>query len=78
MNLTLKQARVINGKTQLELANALGVHEQTYRNIEKNPEKTTVEQTLIISSYLGIPYDVIFFGVDSSLTTVKESEKQLA
>jgi len=68
MRLTLKQARLIRGFTQEQMAEALGVHVHTYMKIEQNPEKATVEQVKVMSKKLNMSYDDIFFGQDSSLT----------
>lgn len=61
MDLSLKQVRLVKGKTQEEMAKKLGVHVQTYRKIEESPEEATIKQAKQISSFLGISYDDIFF-----------------
>ena len=66
--MTLKAARVINGLTQREMAKKLGVHVQTYRKWEKNPEIVEVGVAKKISNILGISYDNIFFNNDSTLS----------
>lgn len=66
MALTLRQARRLAEKSQKELANMLGMHVQTYRKIELNPENATVRQALDISGVLGISCDDIFFSRKSS------------
>lgn len=68
MLLTLKQARRALGFTQDEMADLLGVHVQTYRKIESNPDVATIGQAKAISKKLGMDYNCIFFGDDSSLT----------
>lgn len=67
MKLTLKQYRLLKEMTQEKLADLAGIHVQTYRKLEKHPEKATIEQALKISEALGESYDDIFFGTDSSL-----------
>jgi DNA-binding XRE family transcriptional regulator len=62
MTLSLKQARLIREKSQRDIADILGVHVQTYRKLEENPNLTTVEQAKKISAYLKVPYDEIFFA----------------
>ena len=62
MQLTLKQTRLIKEKTQDEMAQMLGVHVQTYRKLEENPEKVTIGQAKKISSFLEISYNDIFFA----------------
>jgi DNA-binding XRE family transcriptional regulator len=61
-SLTLKQARLMREKTQEEMAEQLGVHVQTYRKIEENPDDTTIAQAKTISSFLNFRYDEIFFN----------------
>ena len=61
-NFTVKQARQFANLTQSEMANILGIHVDTYRKIEINPEKATVEQAKQISEATGISYDCIFFA----------------
>ena len=65
MNISLKQARRLKDKTQLEMSSLLKIHVQTYRKIENNPDLATVEQAKKISNYLKIPYDEIFFATNS-------------
>ena len=62
MQLTLKQSRLIKEKTQDEMAQILGVHVQTYRKLEENPENVTIGQAKKISSFLEISYNDIFFA----------------
>ncbi len=61
MSFTIKQARLFAYKSQKEMADFLGVHVQTYRKIEENPKKVTVEQAMKIAKFTGIPYDQIVF-----------------
>lgn len=60
--LTLKQARRLRGKTQDNLADHLGIHVQTYRKIEENPNEATIGQAKEIAAFLEYKYDIIFFG----------------
>ena len=60
--ITLKQARLLREKTQDELANLLGIHVQTYRKLEENPDEVTVGQAKKLAEELGFSYDTIFFG----------------
>lgn len=71
---TLKQAREYRDKTQDEMADMLGIHHQTYRKLENNPDIVTVKQAKEISLFLKIPYDIIFFGKNSSLASNDKSE----
>ncbi len=61
MGLSLKQHRLVKGKTQEEMATMLGVHVQTYRKLEENPEEVSIKQAKMIAEYLGVPYNDIFF-----------------
>ncbi len=62
MSLSLKQTRLVKGKTQEEMAERLKVHVQTYRKLEENPDNVTISQAKIISTFLGVSYDEIFFA----------------
>lgn len=66
MTYSVKQARMLAGKTQRACAQAIGVCEQTYRKIENHPEDATVKQAMALSSFFGIPYDCISFIQDSN------------
>ncbi|WP_147539223.1 helix-turn-helix transcriptional regulator [Anaerotruncus rubiinfantis] len=68
MLLTLKQARLIRELTQEQVAELLGVHVQTYRKIEQDPDEATVKQAKTLSDKLNVDYNEIFFGNNSSLT----------
>lgn len=43
------------------MANLLGVHVQTYRKLEENPEDISIKQAKKIAEYLGVPYNDIYF-----------------
>lgn len=60
MVLTLKQTRRIQELTQDQVAAMLGVHVQTYRKIEQNPDEATVQQAKKLSEILGVDYNEIF------------------
>lgn len=62
MTLSLRQARRLKDKTQIEMAELLKVHVMTYRKIEENPDLATIEQAKKIAEYLGIDYNEIFFA----------------
>lgn len=66
MGYTLRQARKLADKSQTESAQAINVCLQTYRRLEMNPEKATIEQAKALSSFFGIPYDAIFFDNSSN------------
>lgn len=61
MTLTLKGIRLLNLKSQRQLAHLLGVHVQTYRRLENNPEDLTISQAKKIAAFFGVSYNDIFF-----------------
>ena len=66
MVFSVKQARLLHDLKQAEVAKKLGVHVQTYRKIEQNPDLATIEQAKKFSEIVKIPYDQIFFADDST------------
>lgn len=66
MGLSLKQMRLIKGKTQDEIAELLNIHVQTYRKLEENPDEATIKQAKKISEFLGVSYDDIFLLSNST------------
>lgn len=62
MHLNLKQTRRVKEKTQNEMAKMLGIHVDTYRKLEENPEIATIQQAKAISAFLGVSYNDIFFA----------------
>jgi DNA-binding XRE family transcriptional regulator len=62
MPYTIKQARMLNDKTQKEMADLLCIDRGTYRKIELYPDKATVAQAKAISTITNIPVDQIFFS----------------
>lgn len=74
LKLTLKQARLLKGLTQKEVAKKLGVHVQTYSNMEKNPDDVTIGEAKLISEILGFSYDFIFFSGDSTLSRLTNGD----
>ena len=63
---TVKQARMLAEKTQVEMAAAMNISRETYMKIEKTPGRATITQARLISQITGIPLDNIFFGPDST------------
>lgn len=64
MPYTLKQARTLREKTQLEMAKEMKICRDTYRAIEANPEKATVQQAKQICKILKMGVEDIFFTSD--------------
>ena len=59
--LSLKQARLVRGKTQRDLAKCLEIHVQTYRKLEESPQKMTIEQVQKVCKFLDFSYNDICF-----------------
>lgn len=62
MKMTLRQARRLREKSQGELAKQIGIHVNTYRRLEANPDTATVAMAKRISQALGVPCGDIFFA----------------
>lgn len=62
MSITMKQARVGIDATQQELADAMGVHVQTYARMEKHPEDMTIAQAKRFCEIVKRPLGDIYFG----------------
>lgn len=58
---SIRQARRLAEKTQLEASKAIGVCEHTYRKLEKNPELVTVKQASELAKFFGLTVDEISF-----------------
>ncbi|WP_433959346.1 helix-turn-helix transcriptional regulator [Cytobacillus horneckiae] len=76
MKFTLKQARLLKGFKQTELAQKLGVHVQTYRKMENFPDSVTIGDAKKICEILGMSYDYIFFNNDSTFS--REAERGIS
>lgn len=61
MIFTPRQARVVKGLTQRQVAENMNVHVQTYMKLEKNPEGFTIKQAKQFAEIVKIPYDQISF-----------------
>lgn len=61
-NLTLRQWRLVKERTINDMADACGVHPNTYALWEKNPESVKVKDALKVAEVLGVPVDEIFFN----------------
>lgn len=70
----MKQARLLRGFKQKEIADRLNVHVQTYRKMEKHPDSITIGQAKEICRILNLSCDYIFFNQDSTFSRFKESE----
>ena len=61
MSLSFKQWRLVKELTQEDMAQKIGVHVNTYRAWEKNPEEITLKNARKIAGALEVPPDQIFF-----------------
>ena len=58
---TLKELRARHNLTQEDMAKALNLTRQAYMNIEKKPERATVDRMMQIARILKVTIDEIFF-----------------
>ena len=58
---TVKQARLLAGKTQEETADYLGIHKQTYAKLERDPTLITIGQATMIAEFYTRNIDEIAF-----------------
>lgn len=58
---TLKELRARHNLTQDDMAKALNLTRQSYINIEKNPERATVDRMMQIARILKVSIGEIFF-----------------
>lgn len=58
---TVKQARLLAGKTQVEMAKLMGISRDVYRKIELNPDQATIAQAKEFCKAAAIPMDELCF-----------------
>lgn len=67
--MTIRQARMMKEIPQEVMAKGLNICKDTYRKIERNPEKATIEQGIKIANLLNMDIDdLIFVAPDSTLS----------
>lgn len=66
MSLTIRQARMMRGFTQQQMADALCVHRTTYRKLEEHPDQITIAQAKEISRVTGVSINDLNFFVQNS------------
>lgn len=66
--LTMRQARMMRGFSQEKVAKLMKIHVNTYRFIEKHPEKCTIGQGVVFSKLVELNLDEIFFSCNSTLS----------
>jgi len=69
---TVRQARLMSGNTQQDLANLLGISVHSYRRIEKRPGTATIQFARNFSRVIKLPIDKIFFGRHSTYRRYRE------
>lgn len=62
MRLTLKEWRRARGISQEEMADLCGVHPNTYRSWEENPENIKLAAAMKIADRLGIAVEDLIFA----------------
>lgn len=67
MQLSVKKARLLSGKTQQEVAEVLGVHVHTYMKWERNPEEMSIGTARQFLNLVGFGFEDIFFDHESNL-----------
>lgn len=65
MQFTIKQARVLAGLTQAEMAEKIGINRSTYIKIEKDPLRATIRQINQISEMTGVSIGDLFLTKNS-------------
>lgn len=68
MNFSVKQARLLSGLTQKEMAEKLGVHRLTYSKWENQPDEIPIGKAMIFSNVVKVPINHIFFADKSTLS----------
>lgn len=66
MTLTMKQARVGADMSQKDVANKLGVHQQTYMKYEAHPEELSIKLAKRFAQVVGVRASDIFVLDDST------------
>ncbi len=67
MAITMKMARVGANMTQQEVADAMGMHVNTYARFEKDPESISIEDAKKFSKIVNVNCTDIFFSNNSNL-----------
>ncbi len=62
MALTLRKARLVNEKSQHDMARILDINVGTYRKLEANPDLVRIDQAKKIAEYLNLSVEDIFFA----------------
>lgn len=77
MRFTVKQARLLAGFTQPDMAKKLNINRCTYAKMEQDPTRITIAQAYKICKMTGLSMDqIIFLPCDSTLSRDNEAETQ--
>lgn len=69
MVITVKQARLLAGLTQQQVAAQMDVHRQTYMKWEQNPDEIPIGKAKQFCEIVGKKIDEIsFFGLESTIS----------
>lgn len=71
--LTLREWRNAKEITKKKMADACGIHENTYAKWEEDPKKIPIGQAFVIARTLGVDIDQIIFSPNST----KRSDEML-
>ena len=66
MPITVKAARVNAGKSQQEVADARGVHVQTYGRLERNPEDMSIKEAKKFAQIVGVNWGDLSYVSNSN------------
>lgn len=67
---TVRQARKYADITIEKMSKHLGMDKTTYIRYERNPKMFTYPSAIKISELTGIPFNRIYFGVESSKSSI--------
>ena len=62
MEITLRDARVLRRKTQVDMAKVVDKSVDTYRKMEENPDTITIGDAKLLANELHFPIECIFLG----------------
>lgn len=70
---TVKQSRQLADLTQVKVAELLSMNVDTYRKLERHPEKFTIENAKTFCQIVGRTMEEIFFDENSTLSRDNKS-----
>lgn len=76
--MNLKQLRISEGKTQVEIAKAINITQYTYSNYETGYTEPNIETLIKLADYYGVSLDyLVGRKFKNELGYLTENEKQL-